>query len=136
MSAALEFAALKRQDLDVWQGGVAGGDQEGENALQAAIRESQEELGVSHPLDMIQLSSCSSIPVYHFKDRINWSADLFVIPEYTFGMNCSNVAITLSDEHTQIRWGTYKEIIDILCWDSNKTALWELNERLKLMNFS
>lgn len=25
INAALEFAALKRQDLDIWQGGVAGG---------------------------------------------------------------------------------------------------------------
>ena len=30
-----------------------------------------------------------------------------------------------------MEWLTYEEAIKKLTWDSNKNALWELNERLK-----
>jgi broad specificity phosphatase PhoE len=40
------------------------------------------------------------------------------------------VAITLSREHTDYRWVAYAEAARLLRWDSNRTALWELNERL------
>lgn len=33
-------------------------------------------------------------------------------------------------EHAAYHWATYVEAIDMLHWDSNKTALWELNHRL------
>lgn len=34
-------------------------------------------------------------------------------------------------EKREFKWCTYDEAIKLLEWDSNKTALWELNERLK-----
>ena len=43
----------------------------------------------------------------------------------------SNEEIILSDEHKSMKWMTYEEAITKLKFDSNKTALWELNEKLK-----
>ncbi len=37
----------------------------------------------------------------------------------------------LSKEHSEYKWVSIKEAQTILCWDSNKTALWELEERIK-----
>jgi dATP pyrophosphohydrolase len=39
--------------------------------------------------------------------------------------------IVKSREHTSYRWLSYDEAARLLRWDSNKTALWELNERLR-----
>jgi len=36
----------------------------------------------------------------------------------------------LSGEHRDIHWLPYNEAYDRLTWDSNRNALWELNERL------
>lgn len=38
----------------------------------------------------------------------------------------------LSSEHKEYRWVEYDEAMRLLKYDSNKTALWELNERLKM----
>jgi dATP pyrophosphohydrolase len=39
--------------------------------------------------------------------------------------------IAISREPTAYRWLSYEEAVKLLRWDSNKTALWELNERLR-----
>lgn len=126
----IEYAALKREDLDVWQGGVAGGGEMEESIEEAAIRETKEELGIELNVNLHRLSTISSIPSYHFKDSENWGAENLVIPEYTFCLNMTDIEVILSKEHLEITWGSYDVIEKILCWDSNKTALWELNEKL------
>ena len=35
-----------------------------------------------------------------------------------------------ADDRTAHRWLAHEEAARLLTWDSNKTALWELNERL------
>ena len=62
-------------------------------------------------------------------NRYLWSHDTIVIPEYTYGFECSS-KIVLSSEHNGFEWLTYDEAITRLTWDSNKTALYELNCRL------
>ena len=42
--------------------------------------------------------------------------------------------IHLSSEHKEYKWVEYDEALKKLKYDSNKTALWELNERLKKQN--
>jgi dATP pyrophosphohydrolase len=37
----------------------------------------------------------------------------------------------VSDEHSDLVWLPYGEAHDRLRYDSNKTALWELSERLR-----
>ncbi|HFJ9286950.1 TPA: NUDIX pyrophosphatase, partial [Bacillus toyonensis] len=39
-------------------------------------------------------------------------------------------------EHFNYKWLCFEEAVTLLKWDSNKTALWELNKRLlKQLNF-
>lgn len=124
----IEYAILKREDMEVWQW-VAGGGEEGESILESAVREASEEIGIQLGKEkFLKLDTITSIPVYHFKEK--WDEDTYVINEYAFGVDVQNVEIRLSDEHTDYRWCLYEDAIRFLNWDSNKTALWELNERL------
>jgi len=59
-----------------------------------------------------------------------WGEDVLVVPEYTFGVMVENKNISIKDEHKEYVWGTYEEVTKKLQFDSNKTALWELNYRL------
>ncbi len=71
------------------------------------------------------------IPTNIFPKRYldNWPEDMYVIPEYAFAFECKDV-IELSHEHTRYVLLNYKEAQAKLKWDSNKTALYELNCRL------
>ncbi len=40
----------------------------------------------------------------------------------------------LSHEHIELKWECFENADSLLNWDSNKTALWELNERLLQTN--
>ena len=70
------------------------------------------------------------------KRRLHWNKDTYVIPEYTFGFECREENIKLSYEHTECVWLTYDEANQKLEWDSNRTALYELNCRLLETNRS
>jgi len=111
-----------------WQG-IAGGGENGESPLEAAKREAFEEAGIGEDSDYIALDSLAMIPV---KDvcGFKWGEDVLVIPEYCFGIKVENEHLQLSPEHTDFRWMNYSDAKELLHWDSNKTALWELNHRL------
>lgn len=123
------FALFKRADLDCWQG-IAGGVEEGENILEAAKRESYEEAEINTNSNFIKLDSKTSIPREWFKE--NWDDNVFVVTEYSFGVEVKNQDLSLSNKHKKFGWFSYEEAMDKLKWDSNKTALWELNKRLKI----
>ena len=78
--------------------------------------------------NIISLKSMCHIPVEIFPRRhlYGWSDDMYVIPEYSFGFECTD-ELVLSHEHTELVWLPYKEARERLQWDSNKTALYELN---------
>ena len=124
----IEFCVFKRKDMNIWQG-IAGGGEEGETVIYSAKRELYEETSIKD-IEVIALDSISTIPSCHFKDSINWGKDLYVVPEYAFTIELSNEEIVLSDEHKEYKWVKYDEAIELLQWDSNKTALWEINERI------
>lgn len=106
---------------------IAGGGEDNETPLEAAKRESFEEGGVRSAM-WVELKSLSYIPasVISEKHRQCWREDTYVIPEYTFGFACPE-DIKLSHEHTACVWLTYEEAGKKLTWDSNRTALYELN---------
>jgi len=54
-----------------------------------------------------------------------------VIPEHCFAVDVEDAALILSHEHEELRWATVDQANALLTWDSNRTALWELCERLK-----
>lgn len=127
-----EYAVFRRDAKTggYWQA-VAGGGDEGESPLEAAKRETHEEAGIPQSQAYIELQSVASVPIYHFKGRDHWPKNLYVIPEYAFGVEAAGVMIHLSHEHQEVLWIKFEEALDKLHWDSNKTALWELNKRLK-----
>ena len=52
------------------------------------------------------------------------------MPEYSFAVDVSGQELDLSHEHDKVRWLSFKEAMRLLTWESNRIALWELNERL------
>ncbi len=124
-----EFAITKRSDMDAWQF-LSGGGEDDETPLQAAKREAIEEGDIPHDYELIELDSVASIPAVCFGAHKEWGNSVYVVPEYTFGVDMKNRDLTLSSEHTELQWLKYEEASEKLTWDSNKTALWELNERI------
>ena len=120
------YCVLRRSDSDYWQF-IAGGGEDSEIPLEAAQREILEEGGVNAD-NIIQLTSMCYVQVDIFKKRqlYGWPEDMYVVPEYAFGFEC-NEDIVLSHEHTECVWLTYEEARAKCKWDSNRTALYELN---------
>jgi dATP pyrophosphohydrolase len=126
----LEYALLKRADEGWWQG-VAGGGEDQERPLEAARRETYEETGIPPTSEFTPLDSVESIPVSGFRDSYLWGEDVYVIPQYAFGVASQDTQITISPEHTEYRWFSYEEARRLVRYDGCKTALWELDQRLK-----
>lgn len=124
-----EYALLKRVDSGCWQA-IAGGGEDTETPLEAARREAGEEAGIAPDSDFIELDSVESIPVIEFSDSYLWGDDVFVIPQYCFGVMVKENPMTLSHEHSEYHWLSYQEAHDMVMFDGNRTALWELDKRL------
>jgi dihydroneopterin triphosphate diphosphatase len=131
ISAAGEprYLLFKRSDLDVWQW-IAGGGEDDEEPEQTARREAFEEANIPEDALLIRLNSMASIPATYFAGHQLWGADIYVIPEYSFGIKVKEEEICLSGEHSACSWVDYQTARNLLKWDSNKTALWELHSRL------
>ena len=130
---AIEYAVFRRADQAdaCWQG-IAGGAEQGESADAAARREMTEEAGIRRDAPLLPLDATASVPAAHFAASKIWGPDVYVVTERAFGVRIpEGDTITLSDEHSEYRWLPYEAAAALLTWDSNKTALWELNERLQ-----
>jgi dihydroneopterin triphosphate diphosphatase len=125
-----EYALFKRSDEAYWQG-LAGGGEDTETPLAAARREAFEEAQIPPATRFFALQTTTMIPVFHFKAREFWPKDLYVIPNFCYAADCSGLKLTLSSEHTDYKWMRCDEGYQLLRWDNNKTALWELHERLQ-----
>ncbi len=126
----VQYCVLHRADHDQWQF-IAGGGEDDETPETAAVREIWEECGVENA-PILRLKSMCYIPTNIFKDcgrQYGWPGDLYVVPEYAFGFACSQ-DLALSHEHTECVWLNYRDAYKKLKWDSNRTALYELNCRL------
>ena len=112
---------------------IAGGGENNETPLQTAMREVYEESGIND-VSFQQLTSICYIPTNIFSEsqRQIWGKDVLVIPEYSFGARVKSDKVTISNEHVGHQWVSYDEAIRQLKWDSNKTALYELNCRLAM----
>ncbi|WP_414044396.1 NUDIX hydrolase [Macrococcus sp. EM39E] len=123
------FCIFKRQDMQIWQF-VAGGGENNETPLEAAQRELYEEIQMNS-LKVYKLDATTTVPVEYFKDfKDRWKEGLFVIPVYSFAAEVDNNIVKVSSEHVVSKWLNYEEAIDLLHFDIDKTALWELNKRL------
>lgn len=130
IAETFEFVVLSRSDSVCWQG-IAGGGEDDETPLDAARREAYEEAAIPRWANYIPLQATGSVPVHCFAQSAAWGEDLFVVPEYSFGVDCTGQQITLSHEHTELQWLSYAEAYTRLTYDSNRTALWELNQKIR-----
>lgn len=128
----VKYCILLRKDMNAWQF-VAGGGEDDETPMQAAIRETVEESGIPSENKFTQLVSTDFVPVYYFSKEAqeNWGSDVFVIPNYSFAVEVNDYNITLSSEHIDYKWLNYDEVVILLKFDGNKTALWELKCRIE-----
>ena len=127
---APEYAIFERSDTGFWQA-IAGGGKVGETVLEAAKRETFEEAGIPLESEYLSLDSMATIPVIWICGYLYWGEDVLVVPEHCFGVLVQDHEIALSKEHINFRWVSYDEARDLLKWDSNRNALWELDWRLR-----
>ncbi|MGH6997140.1 MAG: NUDIX hydrolase [Phenylobacterium sp.] len=128
----LEYAVFRRADGDAicWQA-VAGGVEVGETPRRAARREFAEETGLTGARRWIRLDAHATVPARVFRDWPSWGPGVFVVRELAFAAEvAAHEAIGLSHEHLAFEWLSYPQAHERLRWDSNRTALWELNTRL------
>lgn len=125
------FCVFRRADAGWWQF-IAGGGEDNETPLEAAQRETFEESGIVTD-ELYQLTSSFYVPANCIseKHRKNWPMDTYVLPEYCFAFQIIDDEIKISHEHTEYRWVSYENAINILHWETNKTALYELKCRIE-----
>ena len=126
-----EFAVLQRADDGHWQG-IAGGGEDEELIVEAARREAREEAGVPPEARFFRLKMQDFVPVACFNAAPDWPPGTYVVPQYFFACDVTRFELTVSREHTAVVWMPYAEAHERLRYDSNKTGLWELSERLRL----
>ena len=80
---------------------------------------------------LIRLDSISYLPdtIFSAVARSHWGKDIIVVPMYFFAMPFDG-NICLSREHTDVKWMPYDEACGLIYYQDQKTALYELNERL------
>lgn len=122
-----KYCLFKREDLKIWQG-IAGGVEAGETIESAAQREAREEAGITKGKIMALDTVCSIPSIAIKKDFLD--KNVLIIKEHSFGIETMSKDINISGEHLQYEWLTYNDAKEKLFWDSNKTALWELDYRL------
>ncbi|MBN2004509.1 MAG: NUDIX pyrophosphatase [Anaerolineae bacterium] len=125
-----EYALMRRADAGYWQA-IAGGSEDGETPLAAAKREVWEESGIPQTAEFVQLDTVESIPVIEFRESYLWGENVYVIPQYCFGVAAQDLQIVISHEHTEYQWLSYEKAYQQVEFDGNRTALWELDKRLK-----
>ena len=129
------YGIFKRADLeDCWQFIAGGGETEDQDPMFSAKREAQEEAGISTDANFIALETTCSISTEHFqKARVVWGEACLVIPEYSFAVEVKNKElIQISHEHLCVEWVDYETAKQRLKYDSNKVALWELDNKIRL----
>ena len=125
-----EYAILKRADAGFWQG-ASGGGEDDETPLEAAKRELLEETGIPPDTKLMRLDIVGQVPATAYRDSHLWGEDLYIVPQYYFAALLDHQSLTLSSEHLECRWLGFDEAHQLLKYDDAKTALWELNQRLK-----
>ena len=126
------YGIFYRNSHPIWQF-ISGGGENSETPLETVIREIKEETSLIVEKEKIeQLDSKTTIPVLNITGEYTWGTNVYVVPEYSYAIEIKGEDgnIQLSNEHKEYKWVEYEEALKKLKDDSNKTALWELNEKL------
>lgn len=128
------YCIFKRTDMDAcWQFVAGGGEDEDQTPVMSAKREAFEEANISMQAHFIELETKCSISTECFRNaRLIWGENCLVIPEYCFAVELRDKNIKISGEHTSYEWVDYDTAKQRLKYDSNKVALWELDNKIKL----
>ena len=126
----IEYCIFKRKDMKVWQWIAGGAEDFDKDILESAKRELWEETKINDIL-IQQLEITCKIPVVNIVKDFIWGENVFYSEEYAFSVNITNKKIQLSNEHDEYKWVCYNEAKSLLKYDSNKSALWELDTKLK-----
>lgn len=128
------YCIFKRSDMkECWQFIAGGGEEEDKTPLVSAQREAFEEAGISSEMHFTELETKCSISTEHFKNaRTAWGDDCLVIAEHCFAVEMKSEDISISHEHECFEWVDYSTAKERLKYDSNKVALWELDNKIKL----
>lgn len=130
---AVFYCIFKRSDTDAWQFVAGGGEDEDASPLVSAKREAYEEAHIPCGANFNALETTCSISTEYFKNaRLIWGESCLVIPEYCFAAEITSERIKISHEHTSFEWVDYQTALQRLKYDSNKTALWELDQKIRL----
>lgn len=99
------FCIFKRDNGNYRQF-IAGGGENGETPLEAAERETTEEI-VIEPKNIEQLTCIAYVLAEVIAESLRqyWDKNTVVIPEYSFAFECDSES-TLSHEHTECVWYT------------------------------
>ncbi len=120
-SSRIEYLLLKRlpERNGFWQP-VTGGMEEGETREEALRREVIEETGVKNIVTVIE-------GLYYFE-----FSDPNLNQEYVYGVEISSSEEIVFDhkEHSEYRWCSFQEALQLLYWKENKEALRKLNMTL------
>ena len=127
----VEYCIFKRRDMQVWQWIAGGVEDFDKDIISAAKREFSEETGMSDNIIINELEGFTKIPVVNIVKEFKWGENVYYAEEYSFAVNISDRKIQISDEHCEYKWVSYDEAKNLLRYDSNKSALWELNEKIK-----
>ena len=132
----IKYGIFKRSDHGFWQF-ISGGGEDNETPLEAAHRECYEEAEIPKSFPIYQMDSNCSIPAEIFSEEYqkNWGEKCYVITEYTFARPLEKDIIKISHEHSEYKFVEFKEAIELLKHDSNKTALRELRARIRKNDF-
>lgn len=94
----VEFAVLRRKDMNVCQA-VAGGGEAGESLEEAAAREVREELGLNGSVPLYPLLTTVGIPPRFCAERDSWPLGTYVVREHSFAADLTGMKIKISHEH-------------------------------------
>lgn len=125
------FAILRRSDDSNWQC-VAGGVEDDESLSVAARRETFEETGFSGS-PLYKLDMASGVGKHWFSASSYWPDDLYIVRKHFFAMDVTSAdtGVSLSSEHSKFQWVSYEAAASMLRYDDDKTALWELFQRIQ-----
>lgn len=126
----IEYCIFKRRDLKIWQFIAGGAEDYDEDIIASAKRELFEETTIKD-IELEQLEITTKIPVVNVVKDFMWGENVFYLEEFAFAVSIDGKEIVLSHEHEEYKWVDYNEARAELRYDSNKSALWELNEKLK-----
>lgn len=125
VEAGLKFLLLKRslEDGGFWQA-MTGTLDSNENMITCLNREVEEEIGVKREW-------IKSITDMFFS--FTWEKKGKLIYEYVYGVELEpEQTITLSEEHTEYKWCSFDDALELLEKDNNKNAFKEFAEYYKL----